>query len=276
MNLPPFRAHRRGLAALKVYSFATLVLLMGISNASNCVAMETFEVSALDLALMKHAAINWDPTESAAPTVDPACPLGSSSMKSDVLALAHSSGISLNASDVQSRFDRLKSALEIALRIGVIEPGEYESPDRLFGCASPLDAIGRVDLLNADEVRLKKPAHRQTNVRLRLTKDHLVLLRNALVTTTDWADELDDDDLISTPGIDPKRLYGAMTNIVLDIARLLNVPQSPNHGFSAEEERRLLGLHEDMRSALVVFLANVKLATGKYRVNQDGRWEMKK
>ncbi len=238
--------------------------------------MDTIEIDALDLALMKHAAINWNPPESGAPTIDPACPLGSSSMKSDVLALAHSSGLPLNASDVQSRFDRLDSTLEIALRIGVIEAGEYESPDRLFVCRSPLDAISRVDLVNTGEVTMKKTAHRQATVRLRLTKEHLVLLRNAMVRTTDWAEELDDDDLITTPGIDPKRPYGAMTNIVLDIARLLNVPQFPNHGFSSDEERRLLGLHEDMRSALIVFLANVKLAAGKYRVNQDGHWEMEK
>ncbi|MEO7323466.1 MAG: hypothetical protein ABIW82_01415 [Dokdonella sp.] len=238
--------------------------------------METFEIDALDLALMKHAAINWDPTESGAPTIDPACPLGSSSMESDVLALAHSSGLPLSAGGVQSRFDRLSSTLEIALRIGVIEAGEYESPDRLFGCRSPLDAMSRVDLLHTEKVTLTKAARRQASVRLLLTKEHLALLRNAMVRTTDWADELDDANLITTPGIDPKRPYGEMTNVLLDIARLLNVPQAPGHEFSAEEKRRLLALHEDMRSALIVFLANVKLPLGKYQVNQDGHWEREK
>ncbi|MEO5625884.1 MAG: hypothetical protein ABIQ70_07750 [Dokdonella sp.] len=238
--------------------------------------MDTFEIDALDLVLMRHAAINWDPTESGAPTVDPACPLGSTSMKSDVLALAQSSGLPLNAGDLQSRFDRLDSTLEIALRIGVVEAGEYESPDRLFGCRSPLDTRSRVDIANIAAVALKNPTRRQPTVRLKLTKEHLVLLRNAMVRTTDWADELDDHDLITTPGIDPKRPYGEMTNVVLDIARLLNVPQSPDRALSAQEKRRLLALHEDMRSALIVFLANVKLTAGKYRVNQEGHWEKEK
>lgn len=270
MNPTPFRTK---LAVLGLYSCAAWVLLMCLSSTRICRATETFEIDALDLALMKHAAINWDPTESGAPTIDPACPLGSSSMKTDVLALAHSSGLSLGDAGVQPRFDRLNSTLEIALRIGVIEAGEYESPDRLFGCRSPLDAISRGNLVNTDRRTSTKPAQRQARVWLQLTKEHLALLRNAMVTTTDWADELDDADLITTPGIDPKRPYGAMTNIELDIARLLNVPQSPEHGPSAQERKRLLALHEDMRSALIVFLANVKLTVGKYHVNLDGHWE---
>jgi hypothetical protein len=227
----------------------------------------------LDIALLRAAAINWDPTESGAPTIDPACPFGSREPLADIRRIAASLDRAIERDDIAGRIPKLESALQIALQAGHLAPGDYTAKDRLYGCHSPLDGMSRFDWKNGRSGSYTKSSPRTPTVSLTLTAEHVALLRNSAVRVTDWQEELDDDRVVATPGIDPKRPYGLMTNVVLDIARILAMP-APASGdaFPENVQIRLGALHEDMRAALIIWLAHATLDPGTYRVGTGGTW----
>jgi hypothetical protein len=238
--------------------------------------VEEFRLDSLDVALLRAAAINWDPTETGAPTIDPACPFGSPHAESDLKRLASLSGVRLRANDGPERVKRMQQTLEIVLQVAKLDTGVQSAPDRLFGCQSPLDKIRRLDLAASDDSPMWKRADaRQANVALDLTRNHLILLENLATRFTDWNDELSEKGLTATAGIDPKRPYGMVTDVAADIARILGLPRAEGSAAFLTERRRLRALHDDMRAVVIIALANGKFGAGTYVRGSSGMWESK-
>lgn len=236
---------------------------------------EEIEIDRLDVALLRAAAFNWDPTEAGGPTIDPACPFGSMHPENDVNTLAKDSQISLAKGAFEPRMKKMQQTLEVALQVMKLSPGRYSAPDRLFGCRSPLDDISRVDpMAESDRLQLKRAAPREATVSLDLSREHIALLKGLVTDYTDWREELGDGQLSGTAGIEPKRPYGMATDVVSDVAKILQVSRPDNEQAFHKERRRLLALHEDMRAAMIIAFSQGGLKAGTYKRGSNGAWTL--
>jgi len=97
--------------------------------------MERFTVTEEHLALLRRAYTSWDQCEYGAPQIDPKRPYGNSSVEQDIAEIL---GVEPGPDDWRpftddqvARFHRLhgetETVLQIALRTGRFEVGEYEA-----------------------------------------------------------------------------------------------------------------------------------------------------
>ncbi len=99
-----------------------------------------------------------------------------------------------------------------------------------------------------------------------LTKEHIVLLRNAYVR---W-----DDCEYGAPAIDSKYPYGD-SMVLQSIAELLNVPYDEENGLDGATEDKLAKLHQETETALQIILKTGSFIPGVYVAKNHYDWELK-
>jgi hypothetical protein len=229
-----------------------------------------FEFTAVHRGLLQQMVVVWDPTESGAPTVDPAAPYGSSNPWKDVQRVAEKHGMKAPKAEAMRLHRETESALGVLLALGTLPAGRYELADPLAGRKSAFAGISLVDRAEsaiAGELRTHPPHQRGRMLRFEFRDEHRQALQAMSLEWREWSE--DDDDWIDGPAIDAKRPYGNLTFFFLELARAIGLsPARPttrdDHGLSHDQIRRLGRLHHEMDLALQVFLRQAELPLGRY------------
>lgn len=190
------------------------------------------------LALLRQATVVWTPAESGAPAIL-VSPFELSGSAEEIQAdIARRAGIATDdtpsAADLaraQQIFFELPEALAHSLSHGTLTPGQYEYRNPL---------VELPDLAPALPDELRHLAVERTVV-VDFTTEHHALLREARWRGL-W--------------MDPKRPYGDMTYLELDMAEILGQPtdRGDDGRLPSGQERRLWKLHTETLSALQVYL----------------------
>jgi hypothetical protein len=230
----------------------------------------SFEITPSHLSLLRQARFTWDGAERGAPMLDPKRPYG----RRDLLAqLAEVFG-SDDADALARRNVEMFFVLARVLKRGALAPGRYalgnigvaDVREAMRGYGGD-DGVSDADLgVDADGLST-------------LTDDHVKLLRGIEIR---WPSDYDCEDRVEmgeypAAAADPKRPYGDFTFIEVDMARILGVlPPPPTSGEPAvfdpspELAHRLQRLHWQMLVAMQVFVEQMVLAPGVYRLYADG------
>ncbi|MEJ6394911.1 hypothetical protein V8J82_16725 [Gymnodinialimonas sp. 2305UL16-5] len=207
------------------------------------------------LPLIGQLRFELDGAEAGAPMTDGQAPLVDAAPWEAV-------GAALGAGDPQTLLDGwldLLPLLRLASFYGQIEPGRYRLQN-----TTPEAVLDRVS--GYGDMTLERAGF-DAEGQVMLTEPHIRLLRDVQWRWTH--DEIAEDiyfsfDMWPGPAIDPKRVYGDMSFIELDMHRILNLPVEERNadGFielSATQEQELAALHLTLLAATQAFVENVAL-----------------
>jgi len=166
----------------------------------------------------------------------------------------------------------LGTALEIALSVTPLSPGDYSYPNYFAGFQDPsvIEPFMPPKFIPWDDHSSEYeavPVPQGPTISFHLTDQHLTLARALRV---DWG------GFNSYTGINFKRPYGDMTYIELDMAALLGIPLPSSEAqgksdFTEEQLRVFHQLHTDMLYVVPLILWNSSLPSGRYTLHDD-RW----
>jgi hypothetical protein len=227
----------------------------------------SFEITLPHLSLLRQARFAWDGAERGAPMLDSQRPYG----RRDLLAqLAEAFGTD-DADDLARRHVEMFFVIARALKHGELAPGRYALGN--IGADDVREALrgyGGDDGVTDADVGL------DADGLVTLTHDHLQLLRAIEIR---WPSNYDCEDRLAmgeypAATAEPKRPYGDFTFIEVDMARILGVlPPRPNGDEAAifqpspELAHRLQRLHWQMLVTMQVFVEQMVLAPGRYRLD---------
>lgn len=220
------------------------------------------EITPAHLKLMHKGRFRWDFTESGAPMLDPEAPYGDRRLMAQLAAAFPGE----KQTALAMRHVEIAIALGKLLANGVIEPGDY--PIRNLPLNTLRKDMGRCGengkLPDADIGLL-------ADGRFHLTSEHIALARGMPM---DWSNRYINEERLDwgqypAATLDPKRPYGDMTWIDLDMAALLGIelPKNAETGRTevpTDVEARLGRLHLQMLGAIQVIVENAKLEPGHY------------
>lgn len=206
--------------------------------------------------LIGQLCLSMDGAESGAPMTDPNTPL-TTGAPWEAVALA------LGTQDAQALLDGwldMATLVRTAAWYGQIAPGTYDLRNRTQ--AQLMDALAGYGWSAAE-------AGFDADGRVTLTEQKIILLRNQMWQWThdEIGEEIYHDGGWPGPSVDPKRVYGDMSFIELDMHRVLELPieRRDDRGYiqlSDAQLASLSALHSTMLPATQVFLENVTLDLG--------------
>jgi len=211
---------------------------------------ESFVFTENHLSLIRNMVVGWDITEIGAPIIHPQIPYGTPNLFKDIKQLT---GITKRGA-MKTLHREMENALIFFLEHAALSPGHYSYPNKLKD----------IEDGEAIDITAYEKDEKPETISFQFTDKHLKLMRYASVRwNDDWEDE-DWEDGYPTPGIDPKRPYGAMTYYEIDMATALDIKYDVDKNghamFSPEQEESFHKLHEDMQCALQVFLLYAELS----------------
>lgn len=229
----------------------------------------TLAITEAHLGLLRSTRLAWDGAERGAPMLDPDRPYG----RTDLLTqLAEVFGTD-DAEALGRHHVEMFCVVARALRHGSLAPGRY-----------PLTNLRAADVraaLRGYGERSDEDLGLDPDGKVPITEDHLQLLRGIEIR---WPSEHECGDRLDAgrypaATADPKRPYGDLTFIEVDMARILGVlpppPAQPPEGGPAifepspELALRLQRLHWQMLGTMQVFLEQATLVPGTYGLHPE-------
>ena len=214
------------------------------------------------IALLRKARFVWETVEAGAPMLDPKRPYGERDLMRQLqAAFGDTDELRLAAGHVE-----MVLALAKLFQHGRLAPGAYRlgniSADDLRQAFTGYGDEGR---LSDEQIGLDEAS------RFVFTDEHRQLLKAMM---PEWSNRYDNEDRMDMgeyPGaaIDPKRPYGDMSYIEIDMAKALGcLPPPPSDGSPARLpealEERLGRLHFQMLGAVQVFVEHAEIKPARY------------
>lgn len=219
-----------------------------------------FQFNSDYLTLIRQSVLSWDGAERGAPRLDPLKPMGKADLFGQLSSIQ-----SVGTSDQQRvRFYvSMVSALNYFTDKALLEPGEYE--------LNNLSVKNIRELMRgysySDEAGLSDAELGFSDAgKVVMSAEIIALVKGAY---WGWSNHWENDEMIGdgwwpSPAIDPKRPYGDMSYIELDMHRILEWPvkKRDKDGYielTDEQQEQLTLLHFRLLAATQVFLENARL-----------------
>jgi len=221
----------------------------------------TITITAEDIALIRQSRWVWDGAERGAPMLAPESPFG----KPDALSQIGTAFEIESPMQQAKRFVSMYRVLNMFTLHGTLSPGTYSLRNvDAEHLRNQMTGYGGEAGVSDAEIGLTDDG------RFKMTNDHIKLLRALEI---DWSNEWDNEERLAcgefpAPACDPKRPYGDMTFIELDMAHILGEIPLTADGSNWEPDpklaARLQQLHWQMLGAMQVFVENAELEPGTH------------
>jgi hypothetical protein len=223
----------------------------------------SFEITSAHLSLLRQMRFSWEGAERGAPMLDPERPYG----REDLLAQLGEAFGADDAVELARRHVEMVFVLARVLKHGALSPGRYQLSN--IGASDVREAMrgyGGDDGVTDTDLGLDADGH------VAIRDDHLQLLRAIEIR---WPSTYECEDRLRlgefpAAAADPKRPYGDITYIEVDMARVLGVLPPRTDGDSGAFEpspelaAHLQRLHWQMLVAIQVFAEQASLWPGVY------------